>query len=105
MSAININDSEFDSAVIKQKQTAIVFFCATWNGGCKTSMPTFEQRAGANSGILSFYKLDVDGNQTTPQSYGIRAIPTLMVFKNGQVIAQLVGAFTGAKLDALINKV
>ena len=103
MSATNISGSEFDSTVIKPKKSAVVFFWASWDGSCKSFMPIFEQSADENSPKL-FYKLDVDGNASTTSQYGIRAVPTVMMFKDGQASAQLVGAVTKAKLNDFVTK-
>ena len=103
MSALNISDSEFDSAVINQKKAAIVFFWATWDGGSKASMPVFEQSANDTS-KLSFYKLDVDSNTGTPSKFGVRNVPTVIVFKDGQASNKFVGSLTRTKLNDLIDK-
>lgn len=103
MSATNINGSEFDSTVIKQKKSAVVFFWASWDGGCKAFMPIFDQSADENQKLL-FYKLDVDGNASTTANYGVKAVPTLILFKDGQASNQIVGATTKAKLGDFIAK-
>ncbi len=104
MSASNINDTEFDSSVIKAKKAAIVFFWAAWDGGSKASMPTFDQSADENPNKLAFYKLDVDANTATPAKLGVRAVPTVILFKDGQANNQFVGALTRTKLNDLISK-
>jgi thioredoxin 1 len=102
MGAESINGSDLDSSVLTAKQTAAVFFWATWDGASRAYMPTYEQVANANSGILSFYKFDVDSDTTTTLKYGIRSVPTVQLFKGGQLISQIIGAPTKVKLDALV---
>lgn len=102
MGAESISGAELDSSVNTAKQTAAVFFWATWDGASRASMPTFEQVANANGYSLSFYKYDVDSDQATTTKFGIRSVPTIQLFKGGQVISLIVGAPTRTKLDALV---
>jgi len=101
MGAESVNGSELDSSVMTAKKTAAVFFWATWDGASRAYMPTYEQVANINSN-LSFFKFDVDSDQVTTLKYGIRSVPTVQLFKGGQVISQIIGAPTKVKLDALV---
>jgi thioredoxin 1 len=102
MGAESINGSDLDSSVNTAKKTAAVFFWATWDGASRASMPTFEQVANANSYSLTFYKYDDDSDPATTTKFGIRSVPTVQLFKGGQVISQIVGAPSRVKLDALV---
>jgi thioredoxin 1 len=105
MSATNIDDSEFDSSVVKQKQTAAILFWASWDGGSRSFMPTYEQVADENRYKLGFYKMDVDSTQVTMTKIGVRSVPTVTIFKDGQLTGQIVGAVTKAKLSTLIDSI
>jgi thioredoxin 1 len=102
MSAESISGPDLDSSVNTSKLTAAVFFWAAWDGASRASMPTFEQVANANSYGLSFYKYDIDSDQATTAKFGIRSVPTVQLFKGGQVVSQISGTPTRAKLDALV---
>ena len=102
MGAESISGSDLDASVVTAKKTAAVFFWATWDGASRAYMPTYEQVANANGGTLSFYKFDVDSDSATTMKYGIRSVPTVQLFKDGQVISQIIGAPTRTKLDALV---
>lgn len=104
MGSISINDSELDSLVISPKKTAVVFFWANWDGSCKAFMPTFEQSADENQNKLLFYKLDVGGNPTTPTKYNVQAVPTVIIFKEGQIFNRTAGLMTKQKLNDFIGK-
>ena len=101
MGAESVTGSELDSSVVTAKKTAAVFFWAAWDGASRAYMPTYEQVANSNSN-LSFYKFDVDSDTTTTLKYNIRCVPTVQLFKGGQVVNQFVGAPTKTKLDALV---
>lgn len=104
MGAININDAEFDSFVVKQKKSAVVFFWADWDGGSKAFMPIFNQSADENPYGLSFYKLDVDGNSQATTKCGIKSVPTFIVFNGGQASRQITGAVTRQRFNEFIGK-
>lgn len=104
MGAESITGTELDSAVNTAKKTAAVFFWAAWDGASRASMPTFEQVASSNGYSLSFYKYDIDSDQTTTVKFGIRCVPTIQLFRAGQVVSQIIGAPTRAKLDSLVAK-
>jgi thioredoxin 1 len=87
-----ISDAEFDGEVLKAKEPVLVDFWADWCGPCKMIAPFVEELAGDYDGKLKVVKMDVDANPRTAMQYGIRSIPTLLLFNNGQVAEQIVGA-------------
>ncbi|WP_339924061.1 thioredoxin [uncultured Cyclobacterium sp.] len=88
---IEITDSSFDE-VIKSEQPVLVDFWAEWCGPCKMIGPIVEELAGEYEGKVTIGKLDVDANQEIPGRFGIRSIPTLLIFKDGEVVDKIVGA-------------
>jgi thioredoxin 1 len=88
----NISDANFDSEVLKSETPVFVDFWATWCPPCKIVGPIVEEIAEEMEGKVKVCKVNVDENQQTAQSYGIKAIPTLMLFKNGSAVKTLVGA-------------
>lgn len=101
---IELSDDNFESEVLKADVPTLVDFWAVWCGPCKQVAPTVEALASEYKGKLKVGKLDIDHNQLTPQKYGIRSIPTLLVFKGGQVVGQIVGAVPRAKLEEEVKK-
>lgn len=89
--AIEITDSNFEE-VIKSEQPVLVDFWAEWCGPCKMIGPIVEELAGEYEGKVTIGKLDVDANQDIPSRFGIRSIPTLLIFKGGEVVDKVVGA-------------
>ncbi len=88
---LEVTDANFDAEVLKSDQPVLVDFWATWCGPCRAIAPIVEELALAYKGRAVVGKLDVDSNPATPQRYGVRGIPTLLVFKGGQVSDQIVG--------------
>lgn len=84
-------DGNFDSDVMKSNQLALVDFWAEWCGPCRMLGPTIDQIAGEYQGKMKVYKMNVDENPNTPSRFHIRGIPTVLLFKNGQLVDQLVG--------------
>jgi thioredoxin 1 len=88
---MEVNDANFDQEVLKSEQPVLIDFWATWCGPCRALAPVVDEIAKAYNGKLKIFKMDVDRNTATPQRYGVRGIPTLLLFKGGQVQEQIVG--------------
>jgi thioredoxin 1 len=101
---INVNDAEFKSLVLDSKEPVLVDFWAPWCAPCKAIAPTLEDLATAYKGKVKVVKLDIDDNQNTAMAYGIRSIPTLLMFKGGKVVEQLAG-HTRPKIEDAFKKV
>lgn len=103
---LEVTDSNFDQAVLKSDQPVLVDFWAIWCGPCKALSPIVDELAAAYSGRIKVGKMDIDSNPATPQRYGVRGIPTVLIFKNGQVQEQIVGAGIGVreKIEKALNK-
>jgi len=100
---LHVNDSDFDEKVIKAQGPVLVDYWAEWCGPCKMIAPVLEAIAKEYHGKLTVVKLNIDENPKTPQHYGIRGIPTLMLFKDGEVEATKVGALTKPELAKFID--
>ncbi len=100
---LHVTDSEFNETVIKADKPVLVDYWAEWCGPCKMIAPVLDEVAGEFSGKLTVAKLNIDENPETPQHYGVRGIPTLMLFKDGEVEATKVGALTKSQLVDFIN--
>ena len=101
---IHVTDAEFESQVLKADKPVLVDFWAGWCGPCLVIAPVVEELAGEYDGKVVVAKMDVDKSPATPGRYGIRAIPTLIVFKDGQVVEQITGAVGKAVIESAINK-
>ncbi len=98
-----ITDSSFEKEVIESKVPVLVDFWATWCGPCKAIAPLLEDIAQHYSSKVKIVKLDVDQNPATPPKFGVRGIPTLILFKEGQVQATQVGLLSKAELTGFID--
>jgi thioredoxin 1 len=102
-SILHVTDAEFEDKVLKSGGPVLVDFWAEWCGPCKMIAPILDDIAKAYTGRLTVAKINVDDNPTTPQRYGVRGIPTLILFKNGEVEATKVGALQKSQLAAFID--
>ncbi len=92
MKPIEVNDANFSQQVLGSDKPVLVDFWAEWCGPCKMIAPTVEQLAGEYAGKLNVAKLDVDANPQTAMQFGVHSIPTLLLFKDGRVVDEIVGA-------------
>ena len=102
---IHVTAAEFAETVLGSSQPVLVDFWADWCGPCKMIAPVVEELAAEYDGKFSFTKVDVDANPQTAMQFGIRSIPTLLLFKDGQVAEQVVGAVPKSVLKQKIDKV
>jgi thioredoxin 1 len=100
----NITDASFEADVLKSSIPVLVDYWAEWCGPCKQIAPMLHVAAEEYAGKLQIAKMDVDANQEIPAKFGIRGIPTLMLFKDGQVVATKVGALAKPQLTAFIDQ-
>ena len=101
---LNVNDDSFDEDVLNSDTPVLIDYWAEWCGPCKMIAPTLEEVASEYQGRVKVAKLNIDDNPGTPPKYGIRSIPTLMLFKGGQVEATKVGAVSKAQLTAFLDE-
>ena len=101
---LEVTDANFDQDVLKSDQPVLVDFWATWCGPCRAIAPIVEQLAQEYQGKVKVGKMDVDHNGATPMRYGVRCIPTLLVFKGGQVKEQIVGYVPKEQIQKALDK-
>ena len=101
---ITITDQNFQAEVLASEQPVLIDFWATWCGPCRAIAPAVEELAKEYKGKVKVGKMDIDAHQDTPAKYGVMSIPTLLLFKNGKVADQIVGAVPKSKLDQMIKK-
>jgi thioredoxin 1 len=99
----HVTDDTFEAEVLQSQNPVLVDYWAEWCGPCKAIAPTLEEVAKEYSGKLKVAKVNVDENQEIPRKYGIRGIPTLMLFKNGNIEATKVGALSKSQLTAFLD--
>jgi thioredoxin 1 len=99
-----LQDATFDKEVLKSDVPVLVDFWAVWCGPCKAIAPAVEELAKQYKGKVKVAKMDVDEHQQVPQQFGIRSIPTLLVFKGGRVVDTIVGAVPKSKLEDSLKK-
>ena len=99
---VKVTDSEFENLVLKSEKPFLLDFWAEWCGPCKMIAPVLEQIAEEKSDIITIGKINVDENSQTATKFGIRSIPTLMLFKNGQAAGTQVGALSKNDLEKFI---
>ena len=103
MTIKHINDTDFKQEVIENSTPVLVDFWAEWCGPCRMIAPVIEELSQHYGDKLKICKLDIDTNQQTPVSYGVRSIPTLLLFKDGKVMEQQIGAMTKSQLTSVID--
>ena len=101
----HLADADFDEIVIKGDQPTLVDFWAPWCGPCKAIGPVVEELADEYAGKVQIAKMNVDDNPNTPGKFSIRAIPTLILFKDGEIVDQVTGAVGKTQLVAMLDKV
>ncbi len=105
MSSVKISDDSFEADVLKSDKPVLVDFWAEWCGPCKQIGPTLEELASDKSDQLTVAKLNIDDNPMTPSKYGVRGIPTLMLFRDGQVASMKVGSLPRSQLYEWVESV
>ena len=100
----HVSDASFESDVLQSKQPVLVDYWAEWCGPCKMIAPILDELSTTYAGKLQIAKMNVDENRDIPAKFGIRGIPTLMLFKDGQLAATKVGAMSKAQMTAFIDQ-
>jgi thioredoxin 1 len=100
---LELTDDNFQTEVLEADTPTLVDFWAVWCGPCRQVAPTVDALATEYKGQLKVGKMNIDDHQITPQRFGIRSIPTLLIFKGGQVVGQVVGAVPRSKLEAALK--
>ena len=101
---VTLTDNEFESKVLKSPGVQVIDFWAEWCGPCRALGPVIDQLADQYKGKVSVYKLDIDANPDVPSQFQVRSIPTVLVFKDGQVVDRLVGFQDKANFEKSLNK-
>jgi len=102
--AIQVTDGNFDAEVLKSELPVLVDFWAPWCGPCRAMGPIIDELAGELADQVKVCKMNVDENSASPSRFGIRAIPTLILFKNGEVVDQTTGAVSKSSIKDMISK-
>ena len=103
MATIKTTDGDFSTDVLQAEKPVLVDFWAEWCGPCKAIGPALEALSDAHGAAISIVKLNIDENPLTPQQYNVRGIPTLLIFKGGEVVAEKIGALPKSQLEAWIT--
>lgn len=101
---LTVVDGDFEAKVLSSEQPVLVDFWATWCAPCRAIAPSLDELADQYKGQVRIVKLNVDENQDVPQQYGVRSLPTLLMFKGGKVVDQIVGAVPKSKLEDAVRK-
>ncbi|MDY7000960.1 MAG: thioredoxin [Thermodesulfobacteriota bacterium] len=101
--ALHVTDGGFEAEILQSDVPALVDFWAPWCGPCRAMAPVIEDLADEFEGRVKITKMNVDENQETPRKYGIRAIPTLILFQNGEVLEQITGAVSKSSIKEMIS--
>lgn len=101
---VELSDSTFEDQVIKSETPVLVDFWASWCGPCRMLAPVVEDIASSYAGRLKVGKVNVDENQEITMKYGIRSIPTLILFKDGQAVEQIIGAVPKSEIERILKK-
>ncbi len=101
---INVSDADFEQKVIKSSKPTLVDFWAPWCGPCRGIAPIVDELAAAYGDQVNFAKVNIDENQKTPTTYGVRSIPTLILFKDGKVQDTIIGLVAKERLETLVKK-
>ena len=105
MALVHLTEQNFENEVMKSQLPVLVDFWAEWCGPCRRMEPTIDALAAEYDGRVTVAKMNVDENPSTPGKYGVRGIPTLILFKKGEVVDQVVGAVPKSQVQGLIAKV
>jgi len=100
----NVTDASFENDVLKSKEPVLIDFWAPWCGPCRAIAPVVEQLAKEYEGKVKMVKVNIDDNPRVPTQYDVRSIPTLLLFKDGKVLGQIVGAVPRPKIEELVKK-
>ena len=105
MSSVNVSDNDFDEQVLKSDKPVVVDFWAEWCGPCKSMGPLMDELANEKSDKVKVAKVNIDESPEAPTTYGVRGIPTFMVFKDGQVLDTKVGGMSKSQLEEWVDSV